>query len=62
MAEQEFTVPCVSVLSLADISGCSAYDCEFVALAKQLSVKLMTEDKKILAKFSDVAVLLNDFK
>ena len=59
MMDREFTVPSVSVLSLTDSSTCSAYDCEFVALARQLSVKLVTEDKKILAEFPDVAVSLN---
>jgi len=46
MADHEFTVTSVQVLTLTDSSQCSAYDCEFVALAKQLSVKLVTEDKK----------------
>ena len=61
MADHEFTVTSVQVLTLTDSSHCSAYDCEFVALAKQLSVKLVTEDKKILRGFSDVAVSLDDF-
>jgi predicted nucleic acid-binding protein len=45
MADHEFTVTSVQVLTLTDSSNCSAYDCEFVALAKQLSVKLVTQDK-----------------
>lgn len=53
MLDREFTVP---FLILADSSSCSAYDYEFVALARQLSVKLVTEDKKILTEFPDVAV------
>jgi predicted nucleic acid-binding protein len=61
MMEREFTVPSVSVLSLADSSSCSAYDCEFVALAKQLSVKLVTEDKKILNEFPEIAAPLKYF-
>jgi predicted nucleic acid-binding protein len=61
MMEREFIVPSASILSLTDSSTCSAYDCEFVALAKQLMVKLATEDKKILAEFPDVAVSLNQF-
>jgi predicted nucleic acid-binding protein len=51
----------MQVLTLTDSSTCSAYDCEFVALAKQLSVKLVTQDKKILREFPDVAVSLDDF-
>lgn len=58
MMEREFIVPSVSVLSLADSNSCSAYDCEFVALAKQLSVKLLTEDNKILSQFPDLTVTL----
>jgi predicted nucleic acid-binding protein len=58
MMDSEFSVPSVSILSLADSSTCSAYDCEFIALAKQLSVKLVTEDKKILSEFPDVAISL----
>ena len=61
MADHEFTVTSVQVLTLTDSSQCSAYDCEFVALAKQLSVKLVTEDKKILREFPEVAVSLDDF-
>jgi len=61
MADHEFTVTSVQVLTLTDSSSCSAYDCEFIALAKQLSVKLVTEDKKILHEFSEVAVSLDDF-
>jgi len=60
MAAHEFTVTSVPVLTLADSSPCSAYDCEFVALAKQLSVKLVTQDKKILREFPDVALSLDD--
>jgi predicted nucleic acid-binding protein len=61
MADHEFTVTSVQVLTLTDSSQCSAYDCEFVALAKQLSVKLVTEDKKILREFPEVAISLDDF-
>jgi predicted nucleic acid-binding protein len=61
MLDREFTVTSVSILSLTDSSTCSAYDCEFVALARQLSVKLVTEDKKILAEFPDVAVSLDQY-
>ncbi len=61
MKDQEFTVTSLQVLTLTDSSTCSAYDCEFVALAKQLSVKLVTQDKKILREFPDVAVSLDNY-
>lgn len=61
MAEREFTVTSVPVLTLAASSQCSAYDCEFVALAKQLSVKLVTQNKKILREFPEIAESLARF-
>jgi predicted nucleic acid-binding protein len=51
MFDQEFTVTSIQVLTLTHNSSCSAYDCEFVALAKQLDVKLVTQDKKYCANF-----------
>lgn len=62
MVEREYNVPSASVLGLVANSNCSAYDCEFVVLAKQLSVKLVTEDKKILAEFPEITVALKYFK
>jgi predicted nucleic acid-binding protein len=61
MADHEFCITSVQVLTLTGSSHCSAYDCEFVALAKQLSVKLVTQDKKILREFPEVALSLDDF-
>ena len=61
MTDQEFTVTSLQVLTLADSSTCSAYDCEFVALAKQHAVKLVTQDKKILREFPNVAVSLDNY-
>lgn len=39
------------VLELVRDSPCSAYDCEFVAVARQLGVKLVTMDRKLLHAF-----------
>lgn len=36
-------------------SDCTAYDCEFVALAMQLGTKLVTADKKLLRSFPEHA-------
>jgi predicted nucleic acid-binding protein len=43
------------VLRLAHQSGCTAYDCEFVALALELGAPLYTFDKKLLAAFPEIA-------
>jgi predicted nucleic acid-binding protein len=44
------------VLALALASGCSAYDCEFVALARDMGTVLITYDRKLLAAFPTVAL------
>ena len=61
MADREFAMPSVAVMNLVASSNCSAYDCEFVALARQLSVKLLTQDKKLLREFPETAVSLEEF-
>jgi predicted nucleic acid-binding protein len=52
----EYSVISHHVLNLAAQSGCSAYDCEFVALANELQVPLVTTDRQILKAFPAVAV------
>ena len=52
---REEPVPSDSVLRLAASSGCSAYDCEFVAAARQLGVPLVTADRALLRAFPDLA-------
>ncbi len=47
----EFEVDSRTVLELVRDSDCSAYDCEFVALAIKLDTKLVTADKKLLRAF-----------
>lgn len=51
-----FTVETDKVINLIESSKCSSYDCEFVALAMDLEIPLITFDKKILAEFPDVAL------
>lgn len=55
LAGHEFDVDSQAVLELVRQSDCSAYDCEFVALAKQLGTRLATCDKKVLRNFVSVA-------
>lgn len=55
----EYEVASRGVLELVLDSECSAYDCEFVALAMQLRTKLVTMDGKVLRSFPGVAVALS---
>lgn len=55
----EFEVDSASVLGLVRDSDCSAYDCEFIALAITLDTMLVTQDKKLLMAFPTRAVALN---
>lgn len=58
LATTEFEVDSLGVLELVRDSDCSAYDCEFVALAERLDTKLVTMDKKVLRAFPKWAVAL----
>lgn len=44
------------VLNLAHVSGASAYDCEFVAVAKSLGIPLVTADRRLARLFPAVCV------
>jgi predicted nucleic acid-binding protein len=47
-----------AVLELVRDSDCSGYDCEFVALATRLDIKLFTMDKKLVRAFPKRALPL----
>lgn len=53
---REVAVDSRQVLELAKRSGCSSYDCEYVALAEVLGVWLVTADAKVLKAFPTLAV------
>ena len=61
MQDREYEVNSPQVLRLVASSTCSAYDCEFVALAQDLDVRLVTVDAQILEQFPDTAVSLDAF-
>lgn len=56
MAGREYAVVTHQVLQLATGSKCTAYDCEFVALAQDLGVALVTADQRVLEEFPAVAI------
>jgi len=58
---KEFTVSTSAVLRLVSRSNCSAYDCEFVALAQAEGVRLVTADRRIIQEFPEVGVSLKTF-
>jgi predicted nucleic acid-binding protein len=57
----EFAVSSRAVLDLIANSACSAYDCEFVALAEEQRVPLITLDRQILRDFPEIAISLGEF-
>jgi predicted nucleic acid-binding protein len=59
LAGSEFEVDSHAVLELVRDSECSAYDCEFIALANKLNTKLVTMDKKVLRAFPKRSVALS---
>lgn len=61
LSGSEYRVESGQVLSLVAVSPCSAYDCEFVALAQELGVPLVTSDRQLLGAFPSVAVALDSF-
>lgn len=61
LGDSIYSVATSDVLQLADRSGHSAYDCEYVALAQELRVPLVTGDEAVADRFSNVAVLLEDY-
>ena len=56
MAEGAVDVASDRVLQLASTSGCTAYDCEYVAVADARGTRLLTADQQILAAFPNIAV------
>jgi predicted nucleic acid-binding protein len=61
MTGHEYSVVSWHVLELASRSDCSAYDCEFVALAQNLAVPLVTNDRQMLKAFPTIAISPSSF-
>lgn len=58
---KEYSVNSNEVIKLGAQSNCSAYDIEFISLAKFLNVPLIAFDKEILRKFPSVAISAKKF-
>ena len=56
MESHAYEVNSTQVLQLVHNSSCSSCDCEFVALADDLGVQLVSFDKQICREFSGIAV------
>lgn len=61
MDGNEYELNSIDILKLVKNSSCSAYDCEFVALAQELETTLVTADKKIISEFPDIATSIQLF-
>ena len=61
LAGHEFLVSSRAVMRLVVGSRCSAYDCEFVALAEEHNVPLVTVDRDLLRDFARIAIPLEKF-
>jgi len=61
MQDREYPVASAPVLNLAARSGCTAYDCEFVALAQHLAMPLVTFDRQVLSALSSAAISADTF-
>jgi predicted nucleic acid-binding protein len=57
----EFAISSDAILQLVATSNCTAYDCEFVALAREQGIQLVTVDRQILREFPEVAISLDQF-
>ncbi len=53
-----YQVPPAEVLRTAVASACTAYDVEFVVLARDLGVPLVTTDRAVLRAFPEIATPL----
>lgn len=60
-AGREFFVSAPAVMRLVLKSSCSAYDCEFAALAEEQGVCLLTANRQILRAFPKFAISLEKF-
>lgn len=58
VGDNEYDVSSLAVLKLAAQSGCTAYDCEYVALAEHLGVMVVSADAKLCKAFPERVIAL----
>lgn len=58
IGRHSFTPNANEVIELAMASDCTAYDCEFIAVARSLATILVTEDKALLRAFPKDAMTM----
>ena len=61
LTDREYEISSAHIMQLVKSSQCSAYDCEFVALAQYLGVPLITSDKKILREFPEITQTVESY-
>ena len=61
MAGRSFYSDSAGVLAVAAATGCTAYDSEFIALARAADIRLVTTDGRMLDAAADVAIHPSDF-
>jgi predicted nucleic acid-binding protein len=61
LEKREILPPYEKVLDLITESDRTAYDCECVALARELGILLITGDKQLLDQFPNWATSLEEF-
>ncbi|NQU40919.1 MAG: type II toxin-antitoxin system VapC family toxin [Lentisphaerae bacterium] len=61
MTGHEYMIPSALVMRKVLASACSAYDCEYVALAEDLKTTLVTSDKQLLREFPVLTTSLKTY-
>ena len=61
LTDHEYEVSSAHIMQFVRSSQCSAYDCEFIALAQYLDVPLITADKTILREFPEIAKTVESY-
>ncbi|MEW6401241.1 MAG: type II toxin-antitoxin system VapC family toxin [Chloroflexota bacterium] len=61
MIEHERLISSDRVLELVSTSKCTSYDCEYVALAKEMNLTLVTFDQQVVGQFPGIALFPERF-